>query len=336
MNALHADTGPAVQAEEPRGLGATLKAARERAGLSLDQVAQQLKLAPRQVKALEEEDFAQLPGRTFARGFVRNYARLLNLDGDALLAQIPDAAHAPGLVAPSLQSTGTFMGEVPSGVGRSAFGRWLVPLALVACVVAAGSYEWYRSGFTVPRETTESAPPPDARTPAPSVGTARSELPNPLATVPSAEPAVENRDAAATNAAPASAASATAASNASAPTVTASSAEAPAEAPSAAPAGQPAAAESSPPAMASSAPAAEAPAALLLTYRAASWTQVRDRTGQVIFMHVVPAGAERAIRGSAPFELVIGNANQVTLVYDGKPVDLARYTRQNVARLRLP
>ena len=51
------------------GPGARLKAAREDAGLSVDQVAQQLKLAPRQVRALEEEDFAQLPGRTFARGF---------------------------------------------------------------------------------------------------------------------------------------------------------------------------------------------------------------------------------------------------------------------------
>src|SRR4029079_163523 len=85
------------------GAGGRLKSAREAAGLSLDQVAQQLKLAPRQVRALEDEDFAQLPGRTFARGFVRNYARLLNLDGDHLLSMLPDAAHAPALEAPALQ-----------------------------------------------------------------------------------------------------------------------------------------------------------------------------------------------------------------------------------------
>jgi cytoskeleton protein RodZ len=331
VSALQADTGPAVQAAEPRSLGATLKAARERAGLSLDQAAQQLKLAPRQVRALEDEEFTQLPGRTFVRGFVRNYARLLNLDGDALLARIPDPAHAPGLVAPSLQSTGATMGEVPSGVGRSAFGRWLVPLALVACIVAAGSYEWYRSGFTVPRETTGSAPSPEAHVPAPNAGTAQTELPNPLATIPSAEPAAENHDAATMNAAPTGAAAV-------APSAAASSAEPrTGEVPSPATSEpSPAAAPSPPATTTAAAPAAEAPSPLVLTYRAASWTQVRDRTGQVIFMHVVPAGAERAIRGSAPFELVIGNANQVTLVYEGKPVDLARYTRQNVARLRLP
>ena len=63
--------------------------AREAAGLSIDAVAQQLKLAPRQVKALEEDDFAQLPGRTFIRGFMRNYARLVRLDPEALLASLP-------------------------------------------------------------------------------------------------------------------------------------------------------------------------------------------------------------------------------------------------------
>ncbi len=69
------------------GSGARLRAAREAAGLSVDQVAQQLKLAPRQVKALEDENFAELPGRTFSRGFLRNYARLLNLDAEDLLQQ---------------------------------------------------------------------------------------------------------------------------------------------------------------------------------------------------------------------------------------------------------
>jgi DNA-binding NtrC family response regulator len=43
--------------------GTQLRAAREAAGLSIDAVAQQLKLAPRQVKALEDGDFARLGGK---------------------------------------------------------------------------------------------------------------------------------------------------------------------------------------------------------------------------------------------------------------------------------
>jgi len=64
----------------PSTAGGMLRAAREAAGMTLDTAAQQLKLAPRQVTALEEGDFASLPGRTFVRGFLRNYARLVHVD----------------------------------------------------------------------------------------------------------------------------------------------------------------------------------------------------------------------------------------------------------------
>jgi len=72
--------------EAVSSVGAALRAAREAAGLSADAVAQQLKLHPRQVRAIEEDDYGRLPGRTFVRGFVRNYARLVNLDADAIVA----------------------------------------------------------------------------------------------------------------------------------------------------------------------------------------------------------------------------------------------------------
>jgi len=49
------------------GAGMQLRNAREAAGLSLEEAAQHLKLAPRQVKALEDEEFSLLPGRTFMR-----------------------------------------------------------------------------------------------------------------------------------------------------------------------------------------------------------------------------------------------------------------------------
>src|SRR5262244_3600486 len=135
--------GEAASLPAPDGPGARLRAARENAGLSLDQAAQQLKLAPRQVQALEDEDFAHLPGRTFTRGFVRNYARLLNLDPEELLALMPNASNAPALEAPLLHSTGAMIAELPaSEPGGPNLARWLIPLVLVACVVAAASYEW--------------------------------------------------------------------------------------------------------------------------------------------------------------------------------------------------
>ena len=280
------------------GPGARLKHAREAAGLSLDQVAQQLKLAPRQVKALEEEDFAQLPGRTFARGFVRNYARLLNLNGDELLALLPDSARAPALEAPALHSTGSMIAELPTAAGSSHnFARWMIPLLLVACIVGAAAYEWYRAGLSSQGDVARVAvpqPPPLA----PTAPTASTELPNPLA----------------------------------AGTGGAAGAPPPTEASSESGAAQ--IATAAPETVAPTA-APLPPAPLQLSYHGPSWTEVRDRDGQVLIARLVAAGSEQAIRGTPPFDIVIGNARAVTVVFRGNPVDLTRYTRQNVARLRL-
>ena len=82
--------------------------------MSVDAVAQQLKLAPRQVRALEEGDFGHLPGRTFVRGFIRNYARLVRLDPEQVLGALPAGAATPALEAPTLQPTAPTMGELPT------------------------------------------------------------------------------------------------------------------------------------------------------------------------------------------------------------------------------
>lgn len=304
MSAMEAPLDAPLQGDLPGtdGPGMRLRAAREAAGLSLDQVAQQLKLAPRQVKALEDEDFAQLPGRTFARGFVRNYARLLNLDGDGLLALLPDSGKAPALEAPTLQWTGTMIAELPvAAVRRSGFARWLIPILLVVCIIGAAAYEWYRGTLALPSDAMRLAATPELAAPSspvPAVAAATSStpLPNPVASqVPATEPAPADTSRGEATAAPAAA-----------------------------------------PESAANPPAAATPAPLVLTYRGPSWTEIRDRSGQVLISRLVAAGSEQPIRGTPPFDVVIGNAQEVVLVYRGKPIDLTRSARQNVARLRLP
>jgi cytoskeleton protein RodZ len=277
------------------GPGARLRAAREAAGLSLDQVAQQLKLAQRQVRALEEENFGELPGRTFSRGFVRNYARLLNLDAHDLLAHLPDAAQAPALESPALQSTGTMIAELPSAsVAKRNFARWLIPLVLVGCIIAAAAYEWYGGGLAGLNEPGRSR----VATAEPAA-TAVTSLPNPLVS--------ESRPP--TDASPVAAEENVSASppvSASVPIVTTAQSPPPSDAP------------------------------LLLAYVGPSWTEVRDRNGQLLVSRLVAADSNEAIRGTGPFDVVLGNAHVVTLTYRGKQVDLTPYTRRNVARLTLP
>lgn len=68
--------------------GRMLSAARQRLNLSVVDVARQLRLSGRQIEALEADDFDKLPGPTFVRGFIRNYARLVQVDSGALVEMV--------------------------------------------------------------------------------------------------------------------------------------------------------------------------------------------------------------------------------------------------------
>ncbi|ODT75691.1 MAG: hypothetical protein ABS69_10390 [Nitrosomonadales bacterium SCN 54-20] len=87
------------QHEEPKQagerVGQVLRAARLERGLDVEDVARQLRFAPRQVTALEEDEYDKLAGGPFLRGFVRNYAKLLQLDEAPLLKLLEQAVPPP-------------------------------------------------------------------------------------------------------------------------------------------------------------------------------------------------------------------------------------------------
>jgi cytoskeletal protein RodZ len=68
-------------------VGRTLASERLRQDLDLDQIAAVTKIGSRSLKSIESDDFEQLPGRVFARNFVRQYAQVLKLDAAAIVAQ---------------------------------------------------------------------------------------------------------------------------------------------------------------------------------------------------------------------------------------------------------
>lgn len=278
--------------------GARLRDARLAAGLSIDAVAQQLKLAPRQVKALEDDDYAQLPGRTFVRGFMRNYARLVRLDPGAVLASLPEASVAPSLDRPSLALSTRAMGEMPDDLhGKSGSARWAIPMALVAIVAIAIVFEFVR----------------------------------PLAE--QGKPAIPDKSTAATSALTAPGASGSGAP--SAPDVTPTAPPSP-QGPSGDQAVRGSAASSDAVTLrtetvaAPSAPGAEMP--LAFVFRGTSWIEVKDAKGAIVLSTIGYPGATHAVGGAAPFEVVLGNAEAVTVTWRGTPFDSTPYVKQNVAK----
>lgn len=296
--------------------GGKLKAGREAAGLSLDAVARQLKLAPRQVQALEDDDWQRLPGRTFLRGFARNYARFVRIDPDAVVALLPATDFAPSFERPAAARPP--MGEIPrAGITKPSPLRWLFPLLLLAVAVAIAYVELSRSRPAWLHDLLApvmlgSRADSSSEVPTSTPGTAKVELlPNPAAGGSVAPAAPSNATpSGATDPQPA------------APTTPAAPA-------SAAP---PVAEES---AALSTKPATTGETPLVLTFRGTSWVEVKDAGGRVIAQMTGGAGMTQTISAVPPIELSLGNAPEVDVNFRGQPIDLARYTRGNVARVSL-
>ncbi len=74
--------------------GQLLRTARQSMGLTVDDVAAELRLAPDQITALEENDFKQLAGQTYVRGYIRSYARMVDLPAEHIVPSGDDKRFA--------------------------------------------------------------------------------------------------------------------------------------------------------------------------------------------------------------------------------------------------
>ena len=293
---------------ERRSLGATLAAERERQGLSCADAAHRLHMSPSQIEALEREDYEHLPRGTFLRGFVRNYAKLLGLAPDSVLSLLAEATPrdpVPGIVVPTQNIRFDPMGDRLSNPYVKA-----AALAVVAVGIAFAAMYWAMyirprpPGAVEHREAAPAAiPAPATQAAAPAVAPAAPEAPpseNPVAVV---------------SPSPASAASTAPAAPDAPPKVAATAPEGARSAPAAKPGG----------------PAKS----LHFRFAGESWVEVRDARGKVLLQRLNPAGSEADVSGRPPLQVVVGNAPEVRMSYDGRPFDLEPHTNVAVARFTL-
>jgi len=131
------------------GIGAALRAARERQGLSLAQVETRLKIRDRYLRALEDERWDALPGYAFAKGFLRSYATLLGLDGEALVVEFKAVAQDPAeleLVEVLPESRGDRRLSPLLQAAPGAPRRRAIPLLATLAVLALAGAAIYASG----------------------------------------------------------------------------------------------------------------------------------------------------------------------------------------------
>ncbi|WP_028104436.1 helix-turn-helix domain-containing protein [Pseudoduganella violaceinigra] len=154
--------------------GAALVAAREAMGLSVEQVADQLKLAPRQVLAIEQGNIDALPNRAVARGFIRAYAKAVRLDPAPLVAMVEVEAaegHATATVRPTKVTASFQESRFPSLTERNNGKPLGAIVAGVAVLALAGAAAAWKMGVLPPLNLAPHATvgSPAASEPAPPV-----------------------------------------------------------------------------------------------------------------------------------------------------------------------
>jgi cytoskeletal protein RodZ len=138
--------------------GSSLRALRVSRGLSLEEVSSRLKYSARQITALEEERWDQLPTGMSLRGMIRNYARLLGADPEAVATFL--AGHSSVSVRPSVRELGNSpaVGGDEENPNGSSWGWVLFILVVVIAVVGYAfwkgwlptewlSLEWLKQRF---------------------------------------------------------------------------------------------------------------------------------------------------------------------------------------------
>jgi len=355
-------------------LGAELLAARKAKGFTQQDVSNTLRLSLKQITALESNDFAALPDAMITRGFIRNYARLLGLDAEPLLAsykaQVPDKQ-------PNALSVQSSMHQVVSSKKRQPWLLYSILGILLGGLIAWFLFMSYLPKFAKPavekthEVTLSPAQTTSAVVPLPELALPAAERqveaedatvvtpPDTTVKVPdnnvvsavkpsaglAAVPSVENRNSANLKSAPLpSTVVDLNALKANSARIADQSAQV---SPTQLQATKTLAVASSvaeikanptvisPVASVKTNTTIVAPKKVNISATGRSWVSITDKSGKVVFEKMLTAGSEESFEAPVPMNVVIGNVQATKLAFSGKPVDLAIAAKSNVAHLVL-
>ena len=362
MNAVIAekDNNDGIQLAVP-GLGERLRSARLAQDMDMEKLAARIHLTVDTVDALEHDDYSEMPARVFVRGYVRNYARTVDLPVESVLAQfdrqwVDEEAPVKVRQSPRLASDTNPGNSWPSLV------TWLLVLVLLVLFLVwwQGYLDHFIEQWRKPQtaDTTEQAA--DAPPAAEAVGAPGLQIPALKQSAgPTGEIALPTGGGALPLPSPAPSANEAAPAAEAAPEPTGSDADA-VEAAAASPVAEQTVSqlEPVPPSapVQAKAPQAAVPAGTAVNELAMAtpaaqpqpvvagvsvrflgdcWVDIRDRTRTFKLFGTKKRGSELELGGKPPYKVVLGNAHGVQIRVDGKPFDLSPYIEGNVARFTL-
>lgn len=326
-------------------LGEALLAARNAKNITQKDVADNLRLSLKQIDALETNAFDLLPDAMITRGFIRNYARFLDVDAEPLLASY--RAREPDKL-PNTLKVQSSMNQVVLTKESQPWLKYILASILVLLFLL--SWFFYMDYMPKPAKKAVAVA---TYTAAPATAPVTISLPE--IALPAAERTPEANGAVVDTelASPSASAEASAAVAAPSGVVDSNTLKANAEIAKQVPSvpfaqlpiPQPAAAPvskiaSKPVAIvtqgdANNAVPSEATKKVSMSFSEQTWVSVTNKSGKVILEKIQAAGSAGDFDGEPPFNVVIGNAKATKLMYLGKPVDLVPSTKSNVVHITL-
>lgn len=359
MNAVvseHDQPGNVTEFKAP-GPGERLRAARLARSIDVAEMAEQLHLTSYMVDALERDDYSELPARVFVRGYLRNYARLMELPVESIIRQFDDMWPEDEQSSVNVNASPRLPADGQPGRGWPGVFTWLI-------LIAAGVLflMWWRGylGEVMPNETMlqsdiETAESDGAMTASDGAVMVDDDgslsLPGIGRSLYTQGDPVESRIEAGVNAIPPQpgkkpvkpllsqvsdtvddlvGSSFAVADNGSDSLTLPPVAEQPGREAEAIGSSVPA-----PDTMAmTSKQTAMADAGVWIEFSAPCWVDIRGRDRSFKLFGEMKAGTRKQLTGSAPYKMVLGNARAVAITIDGEPYDISSHIDGNVARFQ--
>jgi cytoskeleton protein RodZ len=315
------ETADSQAQSQPASLGEVLQAARVAKALSLQDVSDNLRYSVKQIDALEKGEYHLLPDAMITRGFIRNYARLLDTDAEPLLASYRQsvASESDNMIA--VRSS---MRPVQLTKESQPWLKYILASILVLLFLLA--WLFYVDYMPKPSNDAVDKTPEVIEETVPAVTESLPEIALPAA----------QRQAEDDSVAPDLLAAPNVGLNAGTPPATNAADVKSADTLSQIdfkPLAPSATQQTQTPAITSAAKTADK--AVNMVFTAQTWVSVTDKSGKVVYEKMSYNGDKETINVAPPLNLVIGNASGTKLNFGGKDIDLAPNTKNNVARITL-
>lgn len=285
-----------------QSVGHLLRKARVMKGMSIEDVSRQLRLSVQQIEAIEKENYERLPGRTFLRGFIRNYANLVQLDPIPLLQLLPESTP----VISTYERTPFKNKQISFSSNRENAGNNRIIIIIVSVFIIAGAYFLFAKDMWIKTPETSSV----SAVAKVESGTASVEIQLPLSeTVKNAVSSQASQQSEASD-------RMNGEKNSDVELDTKASAIP---------------VKNKPVIQGVEKTTATPSDSGNLNFKLTgdSWIKVVDGTGASLFEQLKKNGSEQVITGKRPLSIVIGNASAVNLTYNDKVIDIASYKRQD-------